>query len=222
MVKHNNVVPNQHFHKKWAGGTTGAARGPLQVVTWFDQAAKKKTRRLKRDAKRSAAAPRPTGGMLRPAVHCPTIKYNSKVRLGRGFSLEELKGAGIPVKLAPTIGIAVDKKRFNKSAESLQANILRLKEYKEKLILFPKKKLAKPGKGEASVAEQAAATQLEGTVMPLAKAAPVVETMAISAEMKETNVHSTLRQAINEKRMYGTRLKMKKDKEEAEKEKKKK
>lgn len=192
------------------------------MVTWFDQAAKKKTRRLKRDAKRSAAAPRPTGGMLRPAVHCPTIKYNSKVRLGRGFSLEELKGAGIPVKLAPTIGIAVDKKRFNKSAESLQANILRLKEYKEKLILFPKKKLAKPGKGEASVAEQAAATQLEGTVMPLAKAAPVVETMAISAEMKETNVHSTLRQAINEKRMYGTRLKMKKDKEEAEKEKKKK
>ena len=104
----------------------------------------------------------------------------------------------------------------------MQANILRLKEYKEKLILFPKKKLAKPGKGEASVAEQAAATQLEGTVMPLAKAAPVVETMAISAEMKETNVHSTLRQAINEKRMYGTRLKMKKDKEAAEKEKKKK
>jgi large subunit ribosomal protein L13e len=122
MVKHNNVVPNQHFHKKWAGGITGAARGPLQVVTWFDQAAKKKTRRLKRAAKRSAAAPRPSGGLLRPAVHCPTIKYNSKVRLGRGFSLEELKGAGINAKLAPTIGIAVDKKRFNKSAESLQVS----------------------------------------------------------------------------------------------------
>ena len=118
MPKHNNVVPNQHFHKKWAGGVTGAARGPLQVVTWFDQPAKKKGRRLKRAAKRQAVAPRPTG-MLRPAVHCPTIKYNSKVRLGKGFSLEKLKGAGIPAAFAPTIGIAVDKKRFNKSAESL-------------------------------------------------------------------------------------------------------
>ena len=68
-------------------------------------------------------APRPTGGALRPAVHCPTIKYNAKVRLGRGFSLEELKGAGIPVKFAPTIGIAVDLRRTNKSAESLAVSL---------------------------------------------------------------------------------------------------
>jgi len=35
MVKHNNVIPNQHFHKKWAGGTGGSMRGPISVVTWY-------------------------------------------------------------------------------------------------------------------------------------------------------------------------------------------
>ena len=35
--------------------------------------------------------PRPTAGSLRPLVHGQTLKYNMKVRAGRGFSLEELK-----------------------------------------------------------------------------------------------------------------------------------
>ena len=35
--------------------------------------------------------PRPTAGPLRPIVHGQTLKYNMKVRAGRGFSLEELK-----------------------------------------------------------------------------------------------------------------------------------
>lgn len=35
--------------------------------------------------------PRPTAGPLRPVVHCQTLKYNMKVRAGKGFSLEELK-----------------------------------------------------------------------------------------------------------------------------------
>ena len=35
MVKHNNVVPNQHFKKKWQ----------LHVRTWFNQPARKLRRR---------------------------------------------------------------------------------------------------------------------------------------------------------------------------------
>lgn len=35
--------------------------------------------------------PSPTAGPLRPVVHGQTLKYNMKVRAGRGFSLEELK-----------------------------------------------------------------------------------------------------------------------------------
>lgn len=42
-------------------------------------------------AKAKSVFPRPTAGKLRPLVHCQTIKYNMKQRLGRGFTLEELK-----------------------------------------------------------------------------------------------------------------------------------
>lgn len=35
--------------------------------------------------------PRPTVGPLRPIVHSQTLKYNMKLRAGRGFTLEELK-----------------------------------------------------------------------------------------------------------------------------------
>ncbi len=41
--------------------------------------------------KAAAVAPRPVDGTLRPAVRCPTFKYNMKMRAGRGFTLEELK-----------------------------------------------------------------------------------------------------------------------------------
>ena len=47
--------------------------------------------------------------------------------------------AGIPRKLAPTIGISVDPRRANLSVESLTANVARLKAYRERLILFPRR-----------------------------------------------------------------------------------
>lgn len=58
--------------------------------------------------------------------------------------------AGIHKKVARTIGISVDPRRRNKSTESLQANVQRLKEYRSKLILFPRKPSA-PRKGDSSV-----------------------------------------------------------------------
>ena len=85
------------------------------MKTWFDQPARKQRRRLARKAKAVAVAPRPVAGALRPVVRCPTIKYNSKVRAGRGFTLYELKEAGINVKEARGLGIAVDTRRRNKS-----------------------------------------------------------------------------------------------------------
>ncbi|KAG0457602.1 hypothetical protein HPP92_022759 [Vanilla planifolia] len=96
MVKHNNVVPNGHFKKHWQN----------YVRTWFNQPARKTRRRIARQKKAVKIFPRPTSGPLRPVVQCPTRKYNMKSRAGKGFTLEELKAAGIPRKLAPTIGIA--------------------------------------------------------------------------------------------------------------------
>ena len=46
MVKHNNVVPNQHFHKQWQ----------KRVKTWFNQPARKVRRRLARKAKAASPA----------------------------------------------------------------------------------------------------------------------------------------------------------------------
>lgn len=78
--KRNGVMPNGHFHKKWQE----------HVRTWFSQPMRKHRRRANRLKRCRDVAPRPARGLLRPAVHCPTIRYNRKLRAGRGFSLEEL------------------------------------------------------------------------------------------------------------------------------------
>lgn len=50
--------------------------------------------------------PNPTK-MLRPVLRCPGKRYSGKERLGRGFSLIELKEANIDPNYAQSIGIAV-------------------------------------------------------------------------------------------------------------------
>lgn len=61
-----------------------------------------------------------------------------------------VQAAGMNKKVARTIGISVDHRRRNKSTESLQMNVQRLKEYRSKLIIFPRKP-SKPKKGDSSV-----------------------------------------------------------------------
>lgn len=51
---------------------------------------RKLRRRNARLQKAARVAPRPVD-KLRPIVRCPTLKYNRRVRAGRGFSLAELK-----------------------------------------------------------------------------------------------------------------------------------
>jgi large subunit ribosomal protein L13e len=58
--------------------------------------------------------------------------------------------AGIRRKEALTIGIPVDHRRKNRSVESLQLNVQRLKTYKSKLIIFPKNP-KKPKKADSAV-----------------------------------------------------------------------
>lgn len=128
-----------------------------------------------------------------------------KVRLGRGFTLEELRAAGISPKLARSIGIAVDHRRANHSQESLQTNVQRLKEYKARLIVFPRK-ANKPRAGDASKEELAQATQLSGEIIPLTKPTGV-QFVAVTDEMKAFNAHSTLRIARNDARLKGIREK---------------
>jgi large subunit ribosomal protein L13e len=79
-IKHNQQLPNNHFHKDWQ----------RRVRVHFDQPGRKSRRRAARLAKAAAVAPRPVD-KLRPVVRCPTIKYNRRARAGRGFTLQELK-----------------------------------------------------------------------------------------------------------------------------------
>jgi len=78
-----------------------------------------------------------------------------KVRLGRGFTLGELKAASVNVNEARGLGITVDYRREDRNRETLNANVQRLKLYRSKQIVFPRKvkkvkgqKAAKPEKKE--------------------------------------------------------------------------
>lgn len=149
-------------------------------------------------------------------VHGQTVKYNTKRRAGRGFTFEELKEAGIPAKLAPTIGIAVDHRRRNRSLEGLQENVNRLKAYKANLVVFPRR-ANKPKAGDASAEELKTATQFQGTVLPISRAKAALEKVAVTAEMKSQAAYGTLRLERMNKRMQGIRAKRAADAAAAEK-----
>ena len=197
MVKHNNEIPHQHWHKVCQQD---------HIRTWFNQPARKQRRRAARQAKAAKMAPRPMAGLLRPVVHPSTVKYNYKLRQGRGFTFQELKEAGINRKEARGIGIAVDHRRKNRSAESLQLNSQRLKEYKAKLIVFPRKR-GKPKAGDADVAELEKAEQLKGPLLPMPAAFTQEEPVTITDAMKGVEAYHTIRMARADFRLFGVRQK---------------
>ncbi|VAI87662.1 unnamed protein product [Triticum turgidum subsp. durum] len=200
MVKHNNVIPNGHFKKHWQN----------YVKTWFNQPAPRQKKAVK-------IFPRPTSGPLRPIVQCQTRKYNMKARAGRGFTLEELKSAGIPKKLAPTIGISVDHRRKNRSLEGMQSNIQRLKTYKAKLVIFPRR-ARKVKAGDSTPEELATATQVQGDYMPITRGEKrSVELMKVTEEMKAFKAYGKLRVERMNQCQLGARMKKAAEAEKEEK-----
>jgi large subunit ribosomal protein L13e len=204
MVKHNNQVPNQHFHKDWQ----------RYVRTWFNQPAKKVARRAARLAKAKQTAPRPIG-QLRPIVRGQTLKYNSKVRAGRGFTLDELRSAKVNVNEARGLGISVDHRRKSRNAEALSLNVDRLKAYRAKLVVFPRNATSKRiKKGDADKAKRA----------NIAKQAPIessfpatvkprkLKARKITKDEREATVTAVLRKARTDALLWGRREKREKDK----------
>ncbi|CAO2640184.1 60S ribosomal protein L13 [Lemmus lemmus] len=195
----NGMILKPHFHKDWQ----------QRVDTWFNQPARKIRRRKARQAKAHRIALRHASRPIRPIVRCPTVRYHTKVRAGQGFRLEELRVAGIHKKVARTIGISVDPRRRNKSTESLQANVQRLKEYRSKLILFPRKPSA-PKKGDSS-----------GSVMPIRNVYKKEKSRVITEEEKNFKAFASLRMARANARLFGIRAKRAKEAAEQDVEKKK-
>ena len=149
---------------------------------------------------------------LRPIVSSTTRRYAGKVRYGRGFTLAELKGAGLSARFAATVGISVDHRRTSTSDEALQLNVERLNTYKSKLILFPRKEgKAKKGLINDSTVEQvksaAADNQMQGKLLPRAAAASGDKFEKLTKAMKEKSAHSEYRQAWTNARYNGRRIK---------------
>ena len=140
MVKHNNVIPNNHFRKHWQ----------RNVRVWLNQSQRKHRRLIARRAKAASLSPRPIEA-LRPAVRCQTIRYNHRARLGRGFTLAEVKAAGLGVQFARSVGISVDHRRKNRNQESLELNKNRLLAYVNKLVLFPRNEKAPVTKAKSGI-----------------------------------------------------------------------
>merc|ERR1712206_20536 len=134
---------------------------------------------------------------------------NMKLRLGKGFSIEELREAKISPKLARTIGIAVDHRRRNRCTESLQANVDRLKLYKSKLLIFPRgsgKKSVKKGDTPRSELQNVAQNTLK-EIIPVPKPALRTKARAITAEEKEQSAYKALKKARTAAKYDGERRK---------------
>jgi len=203
MVKHNNQVPNQHFHKDWQ----------RYVKTWFNQPGKKESRRSERLAKAKKVAPRPLG-KLRPIVRGQTNKYNGKVRAGRGFTLDELKAAKVNKKEARGLGIAVDYRRKNRSEEGFQVNVNRLKSYRSKLVVFPRNPTSKRIKaGDSKKEERSGVTQVStSNSFPISVKLSKVKARKITKDEREATVTQVLRKARTDALLWGRREKRAKDK----------
>jgi len=203
MVKHNNIIPNQHFRKDWQ----------RYVKTWFNQPAKKVSRRSARLSRAKKLAPRPLN-LLRPIVHAPTVKYNMKTRAGRGFTLEELKAAKINKKAALGLGIAVDHRRKNRSQEGFTLNVNRLKLYQSRLVIFPRNPTSKRAKkGDSTTEELALAKQVTSKdTLAISVAVARLKARKITKEEREDAPVARLRKALTDSKRWGAREKRAKDK----------
>ena len=211
FVRGNNVIPNVHFRK--VNGCQSGRNNRVFMRTWLNQAGRKKRRANTRKEKAAKIFPRPAAGLLRPLVHPPTQRYNMKVRLGKGFTLDELKEAKIPRKFAKTVGIAVDHRRRNRCTESLQANVERLKLYMSKLLLFPKKSGAKGvKKGDTPRSElQNVAQNTLKEIIPVPKPQKRIKARAITEEEKSESAYKKLKKARTAAHYQGERIKKAKE-----------
>ena len=69
----------------------------------------------------------------------------------KGFTLAEIKAAGLGVQFARSVGISVDHRRKNRNQESLDLNKNRLLNYVNKLVLFPRSEKAPVTKAKSGI-----------------------------------------------------------------------
>lgn len=208
-MKHNNILPNVHLRKHWQ----------RWVKTFFNQPGRKLRRLQARRERAKQIFPRPLQA-LRPVVASCTTRYAGKPRIGRGFTLDEVKEAGLSVKFARTVGIAVDHRRKNRSLESFQLNVRRLKAYREKLVLLPRtagkiKKGNKQTIGDTATEADKQVQNTSRTVLPVRGVEVRQKAVKLTNDMKKFNAKATLKQEWSNQRNKGRREKRAKEQEAA-------
>ena len=105
-----------------------------------------------------------------------------------------LQAAGLSAKKALTVGISVDHRRRNKSIESLQTNVQRLKAYSSKLVVLSKKNKDAP-----------AVAQVLGKILPIKASQARIKARVITEEERKANVFWLQRKARADARFVGVR-----------------
>ncbi|AEA39114.1 60S ribosomal protein L13 (nucleomorph) [Cryptomonas paramecium] len=128
MAKSNGIFSKGHFRKHWQ----------IFVKTWFNQPLQKKKRKNSRIHKEKKRLVDNAPNYIKPLVHCSGPRHNTRIKFGRGFSVNEIKKANIPINYSNSLGIKIDKRRKTSNSLTLY-NIRRLKDYKSKIIHFDQK-----------------------------------------------------------------------------------
>lgn len=121
-----------------------------------------------------------------------------------------------PKKLAPIVGISVDHRRKNRSLEGLQTNVQRLKTYKAKLVIFPRR-AGKFKAGDSAQEKLATATQVTGSYMPIEREKVSAEVVKVTDEMKAFRAYAKLRVERMNQCQIGARVKKAAEAEKEEK-----
>lgn len=125
------------------------------------------------------------------------------MRAGKGFSLAELKAAGIRRKEALSIGIPVDHRRRNLSEEGLKINVDRLTAYKARLIVFPRN-AKKPAKTDSKDLDAQVIRDVNAAI-PIPAGTVAEAPRKIADAERETNAYRTLRNERATARYDGAR-----------------
>ena len=204
----SKMLVNARLNKDWQE----------KVKTFFNQPAKKLRRRKIRAAKAAKNTPNPTH-LLRPAVRGQTRRYNNKLRLGRGFTLTELKAAGIKgVNYARSLGITIDRRRKDTCSETQKLNAERIKLYISRMILHPKKgktdkKAQVPEANEQQLkSAEAQSVNTTKTVVPLPKSESGLSWTTVTKDMQDFKAYKTLRTEWKHQTGYYKKLEARKKK----------
>lgn len=177
-----------------------------KVKCFFNVNGHKTVRSQKRADRAAARSPAPLD-LLRPTVKACTRRYASKIRFGRGFSLEEIRAAGLTPAFARTVGIAVDHRRHG-SNQMEEANIQRLTTYKANLVLFPRVEgKAKKGEIADSTTRLDTPQNVEGGVLALPVVKVRVGLAALTKDLKSKKVYRSIREARINRKYEGKRVK---------------